>query len=112
MAATVTGGNIEGIAVASEEDARRYKCDYTLAAVFTSVKPAGNKLGGILKAIKNADPNAASSYNIEASLTLKAMGDGSVRSQPVIKGKYEGKLDDAAGKALDEGCRDALKVLK
>jgi hypothetical protein len=112
MTATVTGGNIEGIAVASEEDARRYKCDYTLSTVFTSIKPAGNKLGGILKAIKNADPNAASSYNIEANLTLKALGDGSVKSQPVVKGKYEGKLDDAAGKALEEGCRDALKGLK
>ena len=109
---TLSNGNVEGVAVSNEDEARKLNCDYTLSSVFTNIKSAGNKLGGLLKAIKNADPNAASSFNIQANLTLKALSDGSVRSQPSVDGKYEGKIDDAAGKALDDGCRVALKALK
>jgi hypothetical protein len=111
MLSSLTSGKVEAISVSSEEEARKYKCDYTLNTAFTKIK-AASKVGGLLKAIKNADPNAASSFNIQANLTLKAMSDGSVKSQPSVDGKYEGKLDDAAGKALDDGCRDVLKVLK
>ena len=109
---TLSNGNVEGVAVSNEDEARKLNCDYTLSSVFTNIKSAGNKLGGLLKAIKNADPNAASSFNIQANLTLKALSDGTVRSQPAVDGKYEGKIDDAAGKALDDGCRVALKALK
>jgi hypothetical protein len=111
MVGTLTNSKIEAIAVSSEEEARKYNCDYTLNSVFTKIKSA-SKVGGLLKAIKNADPNAASSFNIQANLTLKAMSDGSVKSQPAVEGKYEGKIDDAAGKALDEGCKEVLKTLK
>jgi hypothetical protein len=111
MVSTLTSGKVEAIAVSSEEEARKYNCDYTLNSVFTKIKSA-SKLGGLIKAMKNADPNAASSFNIQASLTLKAMSDGSVKSKPEVDGKYEGKVDDAAGKALDDGCRDVLKALK
>jgi hypothetical protein len=111
MTGTLTSGKVEAIEVSSEEEARKYNCDYTLNAVFTKIKSA-SKVGGLLKAIKNADPNAASSFNIQASLTLKAMSDGSVKSKPEVDGKYEGRVDDAASKALDDGCRDVLKALK
>ncbi len=111
MVGTLSNGKVEGIAVSSEDEARKYNCDYTLNAVFTNIKPAG-KLGGILKALKNADPNAASSFNIKADLALKALRDGTILSQPAVDGKYDGKIDDASGKALDDGCRVALKALK
>lgn len=111
MVSTLTSGKVEAIAVSSEEDARKYNCDYTLNTVFSKIKSAG-KLGGMLKAIKNADPNAASSFNITAGLTLKALSDSSVKTEPKVDGKYEGKVDDAAGKALDDGCRDVLKALR
>lgn len=111
LTATMQAGNIESVAVSSEEDARRLNCDYLLNSEFVKFKPA-SKVGGLLKAIKNADPNAASSFNIEANLVLTSMGDGSVRTQQNVTGKYEGKADDAANKALDEGGRLVLKALK
>jgi hypothetical protein len=43
---------------------------------------------------------------------LKALADGSERTRQKVDGKYEGKVDDAAGKALDEGCREVLNALK
>ena len=102
---------LDALAVNSEEDAKKYNCDYTLTTDFIKVKP-GSKVGGLLKAIKNTDPNAASSFNIEASMTLIKLSDGSTRLQPKISGKYDGKIDDAAKKALDEGSRQILKELK
>lgn len=111
MVSTLTTGKIEAIAVSNEEDARKYNCDYTLNSTFTKIKSA-TKISGILKAIKKTDPNAAANYDIQANLVLKTLSDGSLRSQPNVNGSYEGSLDDAAGKALDDGCKEVLKALK
>ncbi len=108
---TLTTGTIESIAVSSESEAKKYNCDYTLNTDFVKIK-SGSKVGGLLKAIKNTDPNAASSFNIEANLTLIKLSDGSTRMQPKVNGKYDGKIDDAARKALDEGSSLVLKGLK
>jgi hypothetical protein len=40
------------------------------------------------------------------------LADGSVKSQPTVSGKYNGKIDIAASEALQEGCRKVLKDLK
>jgi len=108
---TLTDGTVEAIAVASEDEAKKFNCDYTLASDFIKIKQ-GSKVGGLLKAIKNTDPNAASSYTIEAAMTLIKLSDGSTRLQPKLNGKYEGQIDDAAKKALDEGSRQVLRSLK
>jgi len=104
-------GTIEAVTVSTEDEAKTKNCDYTLASNFTRIKQAG-KVGGLLKAIKNADPNAATSFNIDAEMTLIKLADGSTISRPKISGKYEGKSDVAAGKALEEGGRIVLKDLK
>ncbi|NOT50686.1 MAG: hypothetical protein HOP10_05370 [Chitinophagaceae bacterium] len=101
----------EAIAVNSEEEAKEKKCDYSLATDFTKIKSA-SKVGGLLKAIKNSDPNAASSFNIEAGMTLIKLQDGSVRLQPKLDGKYEGKVEEAEKRVLEEGARQVLKELK
>ncbi len=111
MVKSLKEGNIEAVAIQSEEDAKKYNCDYTLASDFIKIKSA-SKVGGLLKAIKNADPNASSSFNIEVAQTLVKLYDGSIRLKPQINGKYEGKIDAAAEKALDDGCNQVLKELK
>ncbi len=107
---SLTEGNIEGVAITSEEDAKKYNCDLLLTTEFTKVKQAG-KVGSFLKAIKNTDPSAASSYTIEANLSLLNLPDGSPRLQQKVNGKYEGKADEAAMKALEKGCNDLIKEL-
>lgn len=111
LVGTMQSGQMDAVAVSSEEDARAKHCDLLLNTEFTRVKQAG-KVGGILKAIKNADPNAASSYNIEASMIVTKLADGSKAAEHMVNGKYDGKPDDAARKALDEGGRQLLKALK
>jgi hypothetical protein len=111
VAAELTSGNVEGVAVKDEEEARKFNCDYTLSTAFTKIK-SGSKVGGLLKAIKNTDPNAASSFTMEATMNLVSLTDGSTKLQPSISGKFEGKIDDAARKALDQGSKQVLNGLK
>ena len=111
LATSLTGGTIEGIVISSEEEAKKYNCDYTLATDFVKIK-SGSKVGGLLKAIKNSDPNAVTSYTIEANLTLIKLSDGSTRLKPNVSGKYDGKIDEAAGKALDDGSNQIVRGLK
>ncbi|HZI54995.1 MAG TPA: hypothetical protein VFD56_14870 [Chitinophagaceae bacterium] len=103
-------GNTEAVAVSTTDEAKKYNCDVLLSTDFVRIKQ-GNKIGGVLKAIKNTDPASMTSFNIEASLTLANISDGAIRSQQKISGKYEGKIDIAAAKALDEGCHGLLKDL-
>lgn len=111
LAGELTSGNVEGVAVTDEEEARKFKCDYTLSTTFTKIK-SGSKVGGLLKAIKNTDPNAASSYTMEAGMNLVSLVDGSSKLQPSVSGKFEGKIGDAARKALEQGSRQVLNGLK
>ena len=110
LANALTGGRIEAISVTSAEDAKKNNCKLILASNFTKVK-AASKLGGFLKAIKNADPSSTSSYNIEAQLSLSNVSDGSVRVEKKVSGKFEGTADGAAKKALEEGSQMLVKDL-
>lgn len=111
LVSSMNSGKLESVAVSSEEDARAKNCDLLLNTEFVRVKQV-NKVGGLLKAIKNADPNAASSFNIEANMVVTKLADGSTSAEQNVNGKYDGKPDDAARKALDDGSRQLLKALK
>jgi hypothetical protein len=110
MINTLTTGNMDAVAISSPEDAKSKNCTYTLSTDITRVKQA-SKVGGLIKAIKNTDPNAASSFTIEASQSLLKVSDGSLRLQPRINGKFEGKVEEAAKKGMDEGCQQVIREL-
>lgn len=111
IAGSLNTGKVEGIPVATEEEARKLNCDMTLTTDIIRMKQ-GSKVGGLLKAIKNTDPTAAPSFNIDATMVLINLADGSTKLEPKMSGKYEGKPDDAAQRAMDDGCRQVLKGLK
>ena len=106
-----TDAGYSALPVSSAEDARTKQCDLILHTDVLKCKQA-SKIGGLLKAVKNADPNAASSFNVESKLVLRNLGDGAVRAEENVKGKFEGKAGEAAGKALDEGSRSLVRSLK
>ena len=111
MVNVLTGDKLEAISVASAEEAKKYNCDLLLTSKFTQVKRV-SKIGGLLKAIKNADPNSASAYNIEAQLSLSSLDDGVTQKEKKISGKFEGSADVAAKKALEEGSRHLARELQ
>ena len=108
---TLMNASVEAVAITSKADAKKYNCDLVLTTDFVKFKQ-GSKIGGLLKAIKNTDPSATSSYNIEAELTLANLADGSIRLQQKVNGKYTGNAGVASTKALDEGCEQLVKELK
>ena len=111
LVGTFTTGNIEAIAVSSAEEAKTMKCDYLLNSELSKIK-SGSKVGGLLKAIKNTDPNALSSFTIEGSMQLTKLADGSNAGTQKIDGKYEGKANDAAGKALDNSGQKLVQKIQ
>jgi hypothetical protein len=102
--------NVEAIAVSSAAQAKEYHCDLLLNTEFVKVKP-GSKVGGLIKAIKNTDPNATSSFNIEAVMTLTNVADGSSKGESKVNGKFDGKVDEAAKRAVEKGCGEILDDL-
>lgn len=111
LVSQVNRRDVEAIAVGSEEEARRYQCDYTLNTVFTSLKQEG-VVGGVIKAIRRRDPTVATSYNVQGVLTLQSVKDGTEKSRQAVEGKYEGKPDEAASRAVDEAWQRVLKALR
>lgn len=111
IVSSLTAEGIDAVPVATTEEAKKYNCDYTLNTSYLKIKP-GSKLGGLLKAVKNADPNAASSYSIEAAFILANLSDGVAKTEQKIEGKFEGKIDEAASKAADQGCQKIIEMLK
>lgn len=111
LAGALVSDKTEAVAVNSEEEAKNSDCDLLLTTTFTKVKQ-GSKVGSLLKAIKNTDPSASSSFNIEAVLKLTSIGDGSKKAEEKVAGKYDGKADEAAMKALDKACNQLLKEIR
>lgn len=111
LAGVLTGSSTNAVAISSVEEAKTLNCDYLLTSELTKIK-SGSKVGGLLKAIKNTDPNAMSSYTIEGSVTLIRVSDGAEVARQKIDGKFEGKINEAAGKALDEAAQKILNKLE
>ncbi|MBI3139971.1 MAG: hypothetical protein HYZ15_15445 [Sphingobacteriales bacterium] len=111
LAGVLTGGATEAVVVSSVEEAKGLNCDYLLTSELTKIKSA-SKVGGLLKAIKNTDPNAMNSYSIEGSVVLIRVADDSELVRQKINGKFEGKINEAAGKALEEAAQKILSKLK
>jgi hypothetical protein len=111
LAGLLRSNKIDAVVITSEDDAKNLQCDVLLVTEIIKMKQA-SKVGVLLKAIKNTDPTAMTSYNIEAKLTVTNLTDGSVRTEQTVSGKYEGKADDAATKAMEEASRILLKALK
>ena len=110
MLSALTGEKVDAVAISSDEEARSKKCDYILNSEIVKMK-SGSKVGGLLKAIKNADPGGASSFTVQATLTLVSLGDGSVRTTQSVDGKYEGKAPEAVRHALNDGCKKVINEL-
>ena len=111
MVQTLNVNRVEAIAVSSEEEAKKYNCDLTLKTDITKVKQ-GSKAGSILKAIKNTDPTATSAFNVDATMTLINTSSGSTKAEEKVSGKFDGKADEAAARALEKGCGSLLESIR
>jgi hypothetical protein len=108
LAAALIKEGIQGVTITDKADAQSKECDFMLSTRFTRIKQ-GSKLGGLLKAVKNADPGASATFTIDIEYILTRTMDGHTVAEPRSSGKYEGKINEAARKALDDGAGQILK---
>lgn len=111
IVASLADRNVEAVAISSEADAKRYNCDLLLKTEFRKMK-SGSRIGGLLKAIKNTDPTATSSFSIGLGMVLLQVSDNSVRLEKKVDGRFEGKADAAAQRALEKACDELIGDLE
>jgi hypothetical protein len=103
-------GNVEAVSVSSLEEAKTKQCDLVLNTEVSKIKQA-SKVGSLLKAIKNTDPTATSSYNIEGNLKLTTI-EGALKDTQKVSGKFDGKPEEAVRRAMEKGCGEIIKNLR
>lgn len=111
MIGDITARNMDAITISNAEEAKAYNCDYTLTTTFTNIKTE-TKAAGILKAIRRREVTPERTYYISGNMVLHSVKDGSEKNRQAMQTKYEGNLDEAAIRAVDEACIKVLNVLR
>lgn len=100
LAQKLTTGNVEGIAVGSEADARSAGCDYLLTSDFSKLKQStAAKIGGMFGKITNTGVNGG--YDTQVDYTLTSLKSGQVKLQNKAMSKTETNVDRAAESVLE-----------
>ena len=100
LAQKLTTGNVEGVAVGSEADARSAGCDYLLTSDFSKLKQStAAKIGGMFGKITNTGVNG--SYDTQVDYTLTSLKSGQVKLQNKAVSKTETNVDRAAESVLE-----------
>jgi len=108
----LTSGNVEAVAVSSEEDARSRNCDYVLTSDFTKLKESTvSKVGGMFGKVINKDTSAGRNYDVQIDFKLVLLTSGKAFSNKVSK-KTEADIDRAAEAALVLEAEEVLKTVK
>ena len=77
LAQKLTSGNVEGIAVTSEADARSAGCDYVLSSDFSKLKQStASKIGGMFGKVTNTDTSASRTYDTQVDFKLVSLKRG------------------------------------
>jgi hypothetical protein len=104
----LTGGNVMGIAVSSEAEARSMGATYRLSSDITKLKQS--KAGGLFGAVTGI--NAAAKYDAEVNYKLIKLADGSTALSSKSSAKSETEAQAAAEGILGQEARAVLGVVK
>ncbi len=100
LAQKLTSGNVEGIAVSSEADARTAGCDYLLTSDFSKLKQStAAKIGGMFGKITNTGVNG--NYDTQVDYKLVSLKSGQVTLQNKATSKTEANVDRSAESVLE-----------
>ncbi len=100
LAQKLTTGNIEGVSVGSEADARNAGCDYVLTSDFSKLKQStAAKIGGMFGKITNT--GVSGNYDTQVDYKLVSLQSGQVTLQNKATSKTETNVDRAAESVLE-----------
>lgn len=99
LARKLNSGNIEGVAVTSEAEARSAGCDYILSSDFSKLKQStAAKIGGMFGKITNTGVNG--NYDAQVDFKLVSLKSGQVALQNKAASKTETDVNSAAESVL------------
>lgn len=111
LAQRLTSGNVEGVAVTSEADARSSGCDYILTSDFSKLKQStAGKIGGIFGKVTNAA--VGGNYDAQVDFKLVSLKSGQTTLQNKAAAKSESDVDHAAQGVLAMEATSVLAVAK
>ncbi len=109
----LTTGNVEAVAIASEDDAKNSDCDYLLTSGFSKLKQStSSRIGGMLGKVTNTDTSASRSYEAQVDFLLVSRKDGKTVSKNKANFKGEADVDRAAENALSQEAAMVLSVAR
>lgn len=89
-------GNVEGVAINSDADARAYNCDYLLSSDFSKLKQTtASKIGGIFGKVINTDASSVRKYEVQVDFKLVSLLTGKTTLQDKVSAKTESEADRA-----------------
>ena len=97
LAQKLTSGNVEGVAVTSETEAKAFGCDYMLTSDFSKLKQTtASKIGGMFGRVTNTDTSASRTYDTQVDFKLVSLKSGQTTLQNKAASKTENDVDRAA----------------
>ena len=107
LAQKLTSGNVEGVAVGNEADAKSAGCDYILSSDFSKLKQsAAGKIGGMFGKITSTSVGGV--YEAQVDFKLVSTASGQTVLQNKAAAKAESDIDRAAEGVL---AQEATAVL-
>ena len=107
LAQKLTGGNVEGVAVTSEADARSSGCDFVLSSDFSKLKQStAGKIGGMFGKVTNT--SVGGNYDAQVDFKLVSLKSGQTTMQNKAASKSENNVDRAAESALAQEASTVL----
>lgn len=99
LAAKLTSGNHEGVAVSNESEASAAGCDYVVTSDVSKLKEsAASKFGGILGKVTSTDTSGSRHFDVQVDYKLVSLKTG----QPVVQNKATAKFDGTADAAAEK----------
>lgn len=97
LAQKLTVGNVEGVAVSSEAEARSLECDYILSSEISKLKQTtASKVGGLFGKVTSI-PSGSAKYEAQVDFTLVSLKTG----QPTLRNKAAANSETGAVRAAE-----------
>ena len=101
LAQKLTNGNVEGVTVGNEADARAAGCDFILSSDFSKLKQsAAGKIGGMFGKVTNT--GVGGNYDAQVDFKLVSLKSGATTLQNKSASKSESNVDRAAEGVLSQ----------
>lgn len=106
---SLTSGNIEAIAVSSNDDAKSKSCDYVLSVDISKLKQStANKISGLFGKVTGVETSATKDkFEVQIDYKL-ATPDGQIKAQNKFTQKIEGSAESAAQTALAQAANEII----